>query len=649
MENKKDIKDSSLNEECDINEMMKIRREKFETLKSENSNPFDETEFNQKNLANDIKENFENFEGKDVSIAGRIVSWRKMGKASFMDILDSSGRIQIYVKVDDIDEKTYRQMSSWDIGDIVGLKGFVFKTRRGEVSVHTKEIKLLSKSFLPLPEKFHGLRDTDTRYRQRYLDLISSPEIKNTFVKRSRIIKEIRKYLDKNGYVEVETPILNVIPGGAAAKPFVTHHNTLDIDLFLRIAPELYLKRLIVGGMDRVYELGRLFRNEGMSTRHNPEFTTIELYEAYADYKKMMEIAENIIRNAAVACCDNTVVEYQGENIDFSKPFERITMIDAVKKYAGIDFSEFVGDNQKALECAKNLGIETKDTDVWGDILNKVFEEKVEENLVQPTFVCDYPVEVSPLTKRKKEQPYLVERFELFIAKREIANAYSELNDPIDQRKRFEHQMKLRDAGDDEANMIDEDFITALEYGMPPTGGLGMGIDRLAMLLTDSASIRDVIIFPTMKPFKGNGSSKIVFPESSNESVSAEEIVDFSKVEIEPLFKDCVDFDMFSKCDFRVVKVKNCEAVKKSKKLLKFTLDDGTGEERIILSGIHAYYEPEELLGKTLVAITNLPPRAIMGIDSCGMLLSAVNKDDGKESLNLLMVDNRIPAGAKLY
>lgn len=642
MENEKELNVSAPQEDCDVNEMMKIRREKFETLKNEGNNPFEETEFNQTDFSRDIKENFEALEGKDVSIAGRIVSWRNMGKASFMDILDSSGRIQIYVKVDDVGENTYKQMSSsWDIGDIVGLSGFVFKTRRGEISIHTKEIKLLSKSFLPLPEKFHGLRDTDTRYRQRYLDLISSPEIKDTFVKRSKIIKEIRKYLDNNGYVEVETPILNVIPGGAAAKPFITHHNTLDIDLFLRIAPELYLKRLIVGGMDRVYELGRLFRNEGMSTRHNPEFTTIELYEAYADYKKMMEIAENIIRNAAVACCGDTVVDYQGEKIDFSKPFERITMIEAVKKYTGVDFSEFVGDDEKAKECAKNLGIEIKNSDVWGDILNKAFEEKVEENLVQPTFVCDYPVEVSPLTKRKKDESHLVERFELFIAKREIANAYSELNDPIDQRKRFEHQMKLRDAGDDEANMIDEDFITALEYGMPPTGGLGMGIDRLAMLLTDSASIRDVIIFPTMKPLGGSGSLNGV-----GELVDA---IDFSKVEIEPLFKDCVDFETFSKCDFRAVKVKNCEAVKKSKKLLKFTLDDGTENERIILSGIHAYYEPEELIGKTLIAITNLPPRAMMSIDSCGMIISAVHKEEGEEKLNLLMVDNHIPAGAKLY
>ena len=635
MENEKELNVSAPQEDCDVNEMMKIRREKFETLKNEGNNPFEETEFNQTDFSRDIKENFETLEGKDVSIAGRIVSWRNMGKASFMDILDSSGRIQIYVKVDDVGENTYKQMSSsWDIGDIVGLSGFVFKTRRGEISVHTKEIKLLSKSFLPLPEKFHGLRDTDTRYRQRYLDLISSPEIKDTFVKRSKIIKEIRKYLDNNGYVEVETPILNVIPGGAAAKPFITHHNTLDIDLFLRIAPELYLKRLIVGGMDRVYELGRLFRNEGMSTRHNPEFTTIELYEAYADYKKMMEIAENIIRNAAVACCGDTVVDYQGEKIDFSKPFERITMIEAVKKYTEVDFSEFVGNDEKAKEYAKKLGIEIKDTDVWGDILNKAFEEKVEENLVQPTFVCDYPVEVSPLTKRKKDESHLVERFELFIAKREIANAYSELNDPIDQRKRFEHQMKLRDAGDD-------DFITALEYGMPPTGGLGMGIDRLAMLLTDSASIRDVIIFPTMKPLGGSSSLNGVGELSG--------AIDFSKVEIEPLFKDYVDFETFSKCDFRAVKVKNCEAVKKSKKLLKFTLDDGTENERVILSGIHAYYEPEELIGKTLIAITNLPPRAMMGIDSCGMLISAVHKEESEEKLNLLMVDNRIPAGAKLY
>ncbi len=492
---------SAIQEKTDVNEIMKIRREKFSKLKENGKNPFDQTSFEQTDFAQNIKDNFEDFEGKDVSVAGRIVSWRDMGKASFLDILDSDGKIQVYVKIDDVGEDVYKQMaSSWDIGDIVGIKGYVFKTRRGEISIHSKEIVLLAKSFLPLPEKFHGLKDTDTRYRQRYLDLISSPEVKETFVKRSKIIKTIRKCLDDKGFIEVETPVLNSIAGGAAARPFITHHNTLDMDLYLRIAPELYLKRLIVGGMDKVYELGRLFRNEGMDTRHNPEFTSIELYEAYSDYNDMMNIAENIIRDCAVACCGTDEIEYQGEKINLSKPFERITMIDAVKKYTGIDFSEFVGDIEKAAEYAKKIDVEIKKSDTWGDILNKVFEEKVEQNLVQPTFICDYPVEVSPLTKRKKDAPYLVERFELFITRRELANAYSELNDPIDQRARFEHQMKLRDAGDDEANMIDEDFVTALEYGMPPTGGLGIGVDRLVMLLTDSASIRDVIIFPTMRP-----------------------------------------------------------------------------------------------------------------------------------------------------
>ncbi|MBQ2671663.1 MAG: lysine--tRNA ligase [Clostridia bacterium] len=485
----------------DLNAMMKIRREKFESLKEKGKNPFEITTYDCTETSEEIKSNFEKFEGKDVSIAGRIISRRDMGKASFIDVLDAKGKIQVYLKIDDIGEETYNDMSLWDIGDIVGIKGYVFKTRRGEISVHTKEIKLLSKSFLPLPEKFHGLKDTDTRYRQRYLDLISSPEIKDTFIKRSKIIKEIRNYLDSLGFIEVETPILNVIPGGAAAKPFITHHNTLDMDLYLRIAPELYLKRLIVGGMDKVYEMGRLFRNEGMSTRHNPEFTSIELYKAYADYNDMMDITENIVRKCSQVANGTDIIEYQGEKIDLSKPFERMTMLDAVKKYTGEDFLNYKDDINKTAEVAKKLGVDVKSSDTWGDILNRVFEEKVEENLVQPTFICDYPVEVSPLTKRKADAPYLVERFEFFVTRRELANAYSELNDPIDQRKRFEHQMKLRDAGDDEANLIDEDFITALEHGMPPTGGLGIGIDRLVMLLTDSASIRDVIIFPTMKPF----------------------------------------------------------------------------------------------------------------------------------------------------
>ncbi len=500
MDNTTNLENNLLNDEIDINELMKIRRDKFSSLKNSGKNPFETTTFHVSDYASKIKENFEDSQGKNVAVAGRIVSWRDMGKAAFMDMLDSSGRIQIYIKIDDIGEEKYAEMSSWDIGDIVGITGFVFKTRRGEISVHAKEITLLAKSFLPLPEKFHGLKDTDTRYRQRYLDLISSPEIKNTFIKRSKIIKAIRNYLDDQGFTEVETPVLNVIPGGAAAKPFITHHNALDIDLYLRIAPELYLKRLVVGGMDKVYELGRLFRNEGMSTRHNPEFTSIEVYEAYSDYRSMMDLTENLIRQCALVSTGTYQIEYQGEKIDLSKPFERITMIDAVKRYTDKDFSEFVGDFDKAYECAKSLNVECKKSDAWGDILNKVFEEKVEENLVQPTFICDYPVEISPLTKRKSDAPYLVERFELFITRREIANAYSELNDPIDQRARFEHQMKLREAGDDEANMIDEDFITALEYGMPPTGGLGIGVDRLVMLLTDNASIRDVIIFPTMKP-----------------------------------------------------------------------------------------------------------------------------------------------------
>ncbi len=488
--------------EISESEMMKIRRDKFAELKKQNKNPFEITSFSQTHHAQNVKDDFENFESKDVTIAGRVISWRNMGKASFMDVMDKSGKIQVYIKLDEVGADKYEEMSLWDIGDIIGVTGYVFKTRRGEISVHAKEVTLLSKSFLPLPEKFHGLKDVDTRYRQRYLDLISSPEIKDTFTKRSKIIRSIRNYLDSEGYTEVETPVLNTIAGGAAARPFITHHNTLDMDLYLRIAPELYLKRLIVGGMERVYELGRLFRNEGMDTKHNPEFTSIELYEAYADYNKMMDIAENLIRNAAKEACGTETVEYQGTEIDLSKPFEKMTMIEAVKKYSGIDFSEFVGDNQKAQETAKNLGIEIKNTDSWGDVLNKVFEEKVEENLVQPTFICDYPVEVSPLTKRKSNAPYLVERFELFVTGRELANAYSELNDPIDQRARFEHQMELRAAGDDEANLIDEDFITSLEYAMPPTGGLGIGIDRLVMLLTNSASIRDVIIFPTMRPLK---------------------------------------------------------------------------------------------------------------------------------------------------
>ena len=647
------IENNQVESEQDLSELLQIRRDKLANLQQQGKDPFQITVCNPDIYAADILEHFEELEGKDVCIAGRIMSWRDMGKASFMDIHDRTGRMQVYLRINDLGEEVYKGLDLWDIGDIACVKGFVFRTRRGEISVHAKEVQLLSKSLLPLPDKFHGLTNTDLRYRQRYVDLIVNPEVKNTFVKRSAIIKSIRKYLDDQGFIEVETPILNTIPGGAAARPFITHHNTLDIDLYLRIAPELYLKRLIVGGMEKVYEIGRLFRNEGMDVKHNPEFTTIELYQAYTDYNGMMELTENLINNAAKEVCGTEKVTYQGEEINLSLPFQRMTMLDAVKQYTGVDFGAFIGDTDKAVEVAKQLQLPIKKTDTWGDILNLAFEEKVEDHLVQPTFIFDYPVEVSPLTKRKKDCPELVERFELFATRREFANAYSELNDPIDQRERFQRQMELREAGDDEANMLDEDFLTALEYGMAPTGGMGMGIDRLAMLLTDSASIRDVLLFPTMKPLKDvNAGNDVVnnTPETASNDVKAEpEKIDFSKVEIEPLFKDFVDFETFSKSDFRAVKVLACEAVPKSKKLLKFTLDDGTGENRTILSGIHAYYEPEELIGKTCIAITNLPPRPMMSIDSCGMLISAVHHEEGEEKLHLLMVDDHIPAGAKLY
>ena len=630
-----------------LSEILQVRRDKLKALQDAGKDPFQVNTSDRDILASEILERFEELENKDVCIAGRIMSKRGKGKVAFIDIHDRSGKMQIFAKHDDLGEDEYKTILKYDIGDIIEVKGFVFRTKVGEISVHAKKITLLSKSLLPLPEKYHGLKDTDLRYRQRYVDLIMNPEVKDTFIKRSKIIKTIRSYLDNMGYIEVETPVLNTIPGGAAARPFITHHNTLDIDLYMRIAPELYLKRLIVGGMEKVYEIGRLFRNEGMDVKHNPEFTTIEIYEAYTDYNGMMDRTEQMINRACVEVNGTDQIKYQGEDIDLSVPFKRMTMIDAVKQYAGVDFGEFIGDTEKAKEVAKELNLEVKPTDTWGNILNTAFEDYVEEQLVQPTFICDYPVEVSPLTKRKKDVPELVERFELFITRRELANAYTELNDPIDQRKRFEHQLMLREAGDDEANMLDEDFLTSLEYGMAPTGGMGMGIDRLTMLLTDSASIRDVIIFPTMKPL--GDSKRDTAPKAAEAPKAEPEKIDFSKVEIEPLFKDYVDFETFSKSDFRAVKVLACEAVPKSKKLLKFTLDDGTCENRTILSGIHAYYEPEELVGKTCIAITNLPPRPMMGIESCGMLISAVHSEEGEEKLHLLMVDDHIPAGAKLY
>ena len=634
----------------DINALLQVRRDKLKDLVERGKNPFEITKFDVTHHSQEIKDNFEQLNDKDVTIAGRLMSKRVMGKASFCHIQDLQGTIQSYVARDCIGEEEYADFKKLDIGDIVGVTGKVFETKTGEISIHAEKVTLLSKSLQILPEKYHGLTNTDLRYRQRYVDLIMNPEVKDTFVKRSKIIAAIRRYLDGQGFMEVETPMLVSNAGGAAARPFETHYNALDEDVKLRISLELYLKRLIVGGLEKVYEIGRVFRNEGVDTRHNPEFTLMELYQAYTDYNGMMDLTENLFRYIAKEVLGTTTITYNGIEMDLGKPFERITMVDAVKKYAGVDFTK-VETLEEARALAKEHNIEFEERHKKGDILNLFFEEYVEEHLVQPTFVMDHPVDISPLTKRKPSDPEYVERFEMFMNGWEMCNAYSELNDPIDQRERFKAQDALAAAGDEEANHTDEDFLNALEIGMPPTGGIGYGIDRLVMLMTDSAAIRDVLLFPTMKSLDSDKKSSKSSEGTSEETAKPAEKIDFSNVKIEPLFEEEVDFDTFSKSDFRAVKVKECVAVPKSKKLLQFTLDDGTGVDRTILSGIHAYYEPEELVGKTLIAITNLPPRAMMGIESCGMLLSAVNnlKDSEDEELHLLMVDNHIPAGAKLY
>ena len=637
--------------ELSLNELLRIRREKLTNLQDAGRDPFAITRYDVTHHSAEILAAGDELVGKEVSVAGRMMVKRIMGKASFCKIQDKQGVIQCYVARDDLGEEAYAEFKKMDIGDIIGVKGFVFRTKTGEITIHTKELTLLTKSLKPLPEKFHGLQDTDVRYRQRYLDLIVNPEVRDTFVKRSQILREIRRFLDDRGFMEVETPMLVPNAGGAAARPFETHYNALDVDVKLRISLELYLKRLIVGGLERVYEIGRVFRNEGVDTRHNPEFTLMELYQAYTDYNGMMDLTEDMFRHLAKVVCGSTTITYQGTEIDLGKPFERLTMIDAIKKYSGVDFDTVKTEEEaKALAKAHNIAFEERHS--RGDIINLFFETYCEENLIQPVFIMDHPVEISPLTKKKPTDPTKVERFELFIYGREMCNAYSELNDPIDQRARFAAQDALAAAGDAEANHTDEDFLNALEIGMPPTGGIGYGIDRLVMLLTDSAAIRDVLLFPTMKPLDKDKTEKAETKEEEKPVEAApvvEEKIDFSNVQIEPLFQDQVDFDTFSKSDFRAVKVKECEAVKKSKKLLKFVLDDGTGVDRVILSGIHEYYEPEELVGKTCIAITNLPPRAMMGIDSCGMLISAVHHENGEEKLHLLMVDPHIPAGAKLY
>ena len=639
------------NEEKDLNQLLKVRREKLKDLQDNGKDPFQITKFDVTAHSSEIKDNFEQMDGKEVTIAGRMMSKRVMGKASFCNVQDLKGNIQSYVARDSVGEEAYKDFKKMDIGDIVGIKGTVFHTKMGEISVHAESIVLLSKSLQILPEKFHGLTNTDIRYRQRYVDLIMNPEVKDTFVKRSQILKEIRNFLDGRGFMEVETPMLVANAGGAAARPFETHYNALDEDVKLRISLELYLKRLIVGGLERVYEIGRVFRNEGVDTRHNPEFTLMELYQAYTDYEGMMELTESMFRYLAEKVCGSSVISYNGTVIDMSKPFERITMIDAVKKYSGVDFNT-VKTDEEAKAIAREHNVVFEERHKKGDIINLFFEEFCEEKMIQPTFVMDHPVEVSPLTKRKPSNPELVERFEMYIYGREMCNAYSELNDPIDQRERFKAQEEAFAAGDEEANHTDEDFLNALEIGMPPTGGIGYGIDRLVMLLTDSQAIRDVLLFPTMKSLdakKGEGKAEKAVENAAVAEEKVAEKIDFSNVKIEPLFEEMIDFDTFAKADFRAVKILECEAVPKSKKLLKFTLDDGTDRKRTILSGIHEYYEPEDLIGKTAIAIVNLPPRKMMGIDSEGMLISAVHEEDGHEGLNLLMVNDRIPAGAKLY
>ena len=641
-----DKKNQEVPQEENLSQLLQIRRDKLKELQESGNDPFQITRYEMDNDSANIKANFDALEGQAVSVAGPLMSKRGMGKVSFCDLQDKSGRIQLYARRDEMDEAEYARFKKFDIGDIVGVKGVVFRTQRGEMSVRVERVTLLSKSLLPLPEKFHGLTNTELRYRQRYVDLIVNPEVKRNFVIRSQFIKHVREFMDNRGFMEVETPVLNTISGGATARPFITHHNTLDIDMYMRIATELPLKRLIVGGMDRVYEIGRIFRNEGMDPKHNPEFTTIELYQAYADFNDMMDLFEDLLTSAAQKLLGTYQLEWQGEKLDLTPGWPRLPMHEAVKQYCGIDFMAITSD-EEAVAAAKSIGVELPETaeKTWGNALYECFDQKVEEKLIQPTFITMHPVDVSPLAKRSPKDPRLTERFELFICHSEMGNAFSELNDPIDQRERFQKQVELRDKGDDEAGMMDDDFITALEYGLPPTGGLGIGIDRCVMMLTNSDSIREVILFPTMKPTDVPAKAKA----SAAQEEKKEAAIDFSKVKIEPLFEEEVDFETFSKSDFRAVKIKECSAVPKSKKLLKFVLDDGSEKDRVILSGIHEYYEPEELVGKTAIAIVNLPPRKMMGIASEGMLISAVHEEDGHEGLNLLMVDDRIPAGAKLY